>query len=363
MAPTSRVYRIDGSDATPLRRTHMVDHGLLEVDHLEAWVVTHPEIIGENVRVVTRQYDRWSTSAGQQATERLDILGLDSTGQLIVVELKRDGDKRIHLQALTYAALVAGFTKETLGEVHAAYANKSSTAEISAEQALALLAGHVEEEWRDDLLTRPRVVLIAERFPLQMMTTVSWLTSLAPRDLDLRCIEITIFDDTDSSSPLAAFQQIFPVEDITDRILSPTAASSVASGGSVSTEIAERTRRQRSVPIIVDNHLIADGARVELVLETLLRPETVTAVRNWLDVDGRRSDVRWINDRRKPLQWAYEPTVVAWSATGLAQHIVSLATGGTARVNFSGPDAWTYNDLNLYTIASECLGQTDASSV
>src|SRR4051812_40919234 len=147
----------------------MTDHGLLEVQHLEPWVVAHPRVLGGNVLIVTQQYDRWATSGGQVAAERLDILGLDSTGQLVVVELKRDGDKRVHLQALTYAALVARFTKEMLGAVHAEYLNRTALDPLTPEAGLALLTDHVEGDWGEELLTRPRIVLIAERFPSQVL--------------------------------------------------------------------------------------------------------------------------------------------------------------------------------------------------
>lgn len=314
----------------------MSEQGLLEVDHLERWVLDHPEVLGGNVRIVTQQFDRWATRGGQVAGDRLDILGLDSTGQLVVVELKRDGDKRVHLQALTYAALVAGFTKDVLGAVHADYLNRSpGNAPATAEAAEALLAEHVEGDWGEELLTRPRIVLVAERFPSQVLTTANWLVELASRDLVIQCIELTLFKEPEEPHRLrATFQQIFPIDDMTDRILGPTATR--PSTG-VSAEIAERTRRQRSVAVIVDNELIPAGATLTLRTETLLKPEQVAAVNEWL-VDHADGAVGiWTGDRQKPLRWPGAPDVDTWSATKLAQHIVELATGSTKVL--SGPDA------------------------
>ncbi|WP_328949275.1 hypothetical protein OG778_14505 [Streptomyces sp. NBC_00184] len=49
------------------------------------------------------------------ARDRLDVLGLDATGRLVVVELKRGtADRDVHLQAITYAALVSRFDLGTL---------------------------------------------------------------------------------------------------------------------------------------------------------------------------------------------------------------------------------------------------------
>ncbi|WP_299038510.1 hypothetical protein [uncultured Pseudokineococcus sp.] len=329
----------------------MAEQGLFEVQHLERWVVDHPEILGANVKVVSQQYSTWATSTGKMAAERLDILALDASGQLVVVELKRDGDKRVHLQALTYAALVAGFTKGTLAEAHALHLSKTSGAAVSTELALGYLEDHVEGGWDDDLLTRPKVVLIAERFPLQVMTTVRWLAELSP-SLSIECIELTLFSAPGESAPLCAtFQTIFPIDDLTDRILSPTSA---VTSDVVSVEIAKRKRRQRSVQVIVEHKLVPTAARLSLSLETLLRPDVVAKVNAWMGEDPARSVVTWRQDATRPLHWAAEPDVPGWSATKLAQHIIEQATE-TASRPLSGPDAWMYGDNNLYGIAEEHL--------
>ncbi|WP_337059771.1 MULTISPECIES: hypothetical protein [unclassified Kineococcus] len=350
---------MDGAKATPFERTRLDKQGLLEVDHLEPWVVEHPEVLGGNVRVITQQFDRWATAGGQVATERLDVLGLDSTGQLVVVELKRDGDKRVHLQALTYAALVARFTKEALGAVHAEYLNRTAEEPVTPEAALARLTDHVEGDWGEELLTRPRIVLIAERFPSQVMSTVSWLTELAPQELEIYCVELSLFvDPNDGSGLCATFQQIFPIDDMADRVLGPTVTTNA---GSVSAKIAQRTRQQRSAAVIVDNSLIPNGSQLTLRLETLQKPEVVTAVNQWLLEDPARSVATWRSDRQKPVHWLGEPDVDGWSPTKLVQHIIVCATDGSAPT-ISGPDAWTYQGKSLYAMATEFLASSEAST-
>ncbi|GLY32519.1 hypothetical protein [Kineosporia sp. NBRC 101731] len=354
MSQSAHVYKIDGRKATALEPTKMVDHGLLESQHLETWVVEHPEVLGGNVRIVTQQFSRWGTSGGQFASERLDVLGLDSTGQLVIVELKRDGDKRVHLQALTYAALVARFDKEMLGAVHAEYLNQQQAdSSHTAADGFAQLSAHVEGDWDEDLITRPRIVLIAERFPPQVLTTVTWLSELAPTELEINCVELNLFRDADTKALIASFQRIFPIDDMTDRVLGPLAQAA----GTVSEKLAQRTRNQRSVAVIADNALVPEGARLELSLESLIKPDLVTRVREWLAEDPKRHEVYWRNDRQKPLIWKNAPEVDGWSATKLAQDIVTLATG--VAPTFSGPDAWTYEERSLYVIANEFQAQQE----
>lgn len=340
----------------------MVDQGLREVDHLEKWIVEHPEVLGPTVKVVTTQYDRWASASGAAAaTERLDILALDSTGQLVVVELKRDGDRRIHLQAITYAALVAGFTKDTLGRVHAGYLNRGDEdAAVTPARALDQLAEHVDGDWDDDLLTRPRIVLIAEQFPPQVLTTVQWLSDLAPADFGVECHEVAVFSYPDEpTTRCVTFQRIFPVQDISESILSPIVDQAASA---VSQKLADKKRQTRSVPVIAENQLIPQGAMVSLELDTLVRPEIVKQVGGWLDGDESRRRVTWINDAHRPLKWAADPQGRQWSATGLGKEIVEQATGGAARVTFSGPDAWQYQGRTFYWIASEFLGSQDLSA-
>lgn len=72
--------------------------------------------------VVTAEYDRWSSADGVRTRDRLDVLALEASGRLVVVEIKRaDSGSDVHLQAITYAALVSRFTTETLAEAHQHY--------------------------------------------------------------------------------------------------------------------------------------------------------------------------------------------------------------------------------------------------
>ena len=144
--------RSRGSQATALKSTTMASAGLLEVQHLEQWVIQHPEISGDGVLVVTTQFDKWRSSAGDHAAERLDVLGLDAIGQLVVVELKRDSDRRVQLQAITYAALVANFSNELLGRVHAQDLSAHEEDVVAAEEGLERLIEHVDGDWDVDVL-------------------------------------------------------------------------------------------------------------------------------------------------------------------------------------------------------------------
>jgi hypothetical protein len=368
----AHLFTIAGSQATALKHTTMASAGLLEVLHLEQWVVQHPEVLGDGVLIVTTQFDKWGSSAGDQAAERLDVLGLDANGQLVVVELKRDGDRRVHLQAITYAALVANFSKELLGRVHAQYLSAHGQDVVTAEEGLQRLIDHVDGDWDADVLAQPRIVLIAERFPLQVITTARWLTEVSGGTLTIECHEMSLFTlplpqsllggdggNDGGSKPMlcATFSKIWPVDDMADRVLGPR----MDEAQQTQRKIVEKKRRARSAQVIVDNNLIPSGAEIYLNLSTYVAASSVAAVERWLDEDPVRRDIRWQQDPGKPLLWAYDRSQ-PWSLSRLSKRIIALATNGQDPESIAGGDVWSYEGKNLASIAAEFLDSDQAAT-
>ncbi len=106
-----QLYTVEGAKATPAERVSLTESGLLERQHLQEWVIAHPEILGEDVLIITFEFDRWITGARASTWERLDVLALDRAGRLIVAELKRDvAPDSVMVQALNYAAMAEAST-------------------------------------------------------------------------------------------------------------------------------------------------------------------------------------------------------------------------------------------------------------
>src|SRR5690242_14205028 len=119
--PDELVFTVHGSTAVAAMALSLAEAGLRERQDLQEWVISHPEIIGPDILIVTMEFDRWQSPAGRSA-DRLDILGLHTSGELVVAELKRDAaPDTVEMQAVKYAAMVSRFTVETLAEQHARY--------------------------------------------------------------------------------------------------------------------------------------------------------------------------------------------------------------------------------------------------
>lgn len=344
----AHLLRVDETNSTICQPVTMTSKGLTETQHLEAWITQNPSVIDNTLMVVTTQFNSWASEQGS-ARERPDILALSTSGELVVIELKRDSDRKIHLQAITYGALVAGFTKQLLAEAHAEWVRKDSGEELSPSEALERLNDHVDTELSEDSFRLPRLILVAEAFPSQVLTTVQWLATTAPA-IVIECHEYQLFEQVGGT--VASFQKIVPVNDLGDQLLRPIISASAAE---VREQIATSKRRAKSVTIIHDNSLIPSGAALTLDLAGLVRPEAIPTVMNWLDEDPARSDVTWIADPVRPLRWGLDASKT-WTPSSLRNEIFERAGAGPAK--FSAADAWNFNGMSLYNLAESISTET-----
>lgn len=345
----SHLFRIEDDTAHPMVKSSMAAHGLKEVQHLEQWVLTHEEILGDGVKIVTKEFDKWGAGSGELAGERLDVLGLDASGQLVVVELKLAKDKKIHLQAITYAALVANFTKDLLAEAHASYRSSVEGREVTVADARARLEGHVDGDWDDDILGLPRITLVAEAFPPQVLTTARWLERASGGSLQIECIVLDVFHQASDDGPglvCASFRRVWPVDDLEDRILAPLMAQAKVT----QQKIAAKAKMANAVSIVSEGELIPLGSSMSLHLATWVDKNVVATVEDWLHSDPSRASFTWSNYSNKPLAWGVMPQET-YSLTGLAKQVIHAATG-VMQPTIPGGNVWFYGTESVYDIAS-----------
>lgn len=151
MATEIKVWQIEGEQLTPLEIT-MADAGRTETQDLERWIGSNPSMLGQDILIIAEQVQ---TKSGP-----LDFLGIDKSGNTVIVELKRDRIPRDALtQAIDYASDVASWDFDKLSEECArhtkqpldAYINESfedvDLEDISVNQAqrILLVGTYVEE--------------------------------------------------------------------------------------------------------------------------------------------------------------------------------------------------------------------------
>jgi len=104
--------------------TNLKNEGRTEPYDLEPWIESNAGIIGPNITIIGRQV---MSNSGP-----IDLLGIDKSGNIVVVEIKRDKLPREALtQAIDYASDVAEWTIEKIGEVCSEYSGNSLEEYIS----------------------------------------------------------------------------------------------------------------------------------------------------------------------------------------------------------------------------------------
>jgi len=162
-----------------------------ERKHIEEWVRENPEILGEDLLVLTIEFDRFVNS-----DDRLDLLALDRKGNLVVVELKRDpAAGYADLQAIRYAAMVSSMTIDKLVPYYKRYRNKyyeeglSTEEQLSAIEAKNQIMEFIDSEEFEEISSKPRIILCSKGFSPEITTTVLWLRT--EFKIDISCVTIT----------------------------------------------------------------------------------------------------------------------------------------------------------------------------
>lgn len=331
MGDASRqVFVVRGNSAAVAEPVALSQAGIRERQDLQEWVIEHPEVLGEDVLVVTAEFDRWESDSGGVAKERLDVLGLDVSGRLVVVELKRDSDTRIHLQAITYAALVSGFTEEVLASVHADFLNRRGIA-TSQNDALTKLRDHVEGEIDTDVLAVPRIVLLAGSHPAQVVTSADWLNR---QGLDIQLREIKAFRFNDDIA--VTFDQIYPVPGVESLLLTPARKQAKEAVQKADTQ----GRSANAVRLIVEKGLLEDGTPLIFQPTTEVTSDVRDLVAEWISENPARGRGTWVNEVAAPIRWEVDGST--WKPTPLVRHILNEAAGVDRSVR--GTSWWTTDD-------------------
>lgn len=195
----------------------LAEAGLLERDHLQEWLIAHPQVLGSTVKIVAVEYAAWVADGDAQRT-RLDILGLDADGHLVVAELKRGvAPDTVDMQAIKYAALASRFRLDTLAAAHAAYCSARGDS-LSAQQATEALLAHAEL-LSDETLANPRVVIVAQDYSPIVISSVVWLVE---RGVDLTLVRFQPYRH-DGGQVFVTFSQLYPLPDLEKSLVAPGA--------------------------------------------------------------------------------------------------------------------------------------------
>lgn len=219
-----------------------------ERKHIQEWIRKNPEILGEELMIVSMEFNKFDNSK-----DRLDLLALDRFGDLVVVELKRDSHAGYaDLQAIRYAAMVSKMTFERLVDFYIEYKKKYDGEDVNSETAEEQLLEFTNVENVEDLFVKSRIILCSEDFSQEVTTTVLWLNE---NGLDISCVKIKphVIDNNIAIVP----NKIIPLQEAEQYLIS------------IRNKVEEKKAsskkyRPRTTKIFLDNQLVAPGTEFRM---------------------------------------------------------------------------------------------------
>jgi hypothetical protein len=202
------VFLIDTKNkkAISLNKKTFADLKLSERHDLQEWIIDNPYILGENLLIIQKEFaDFFDTN------ERLDLLALDESGRLVIVENKLDDSgKDVVWQALKYVSYCATLTKNEICEIYQRFLGSSG-------DAVDKLTDFYDEQDYENIRLNAvegnqRIILVAANFRKEVTSTVLWLRNYY--NVDITCIKLTPYIDGDKLYLDA--KQIIPIKSIDD---------------------------------------------------------------------------------------------------------------------------------------------------
>jgi len=333
---------VDGAHAAPVAPISLQEAKLLETTHLQQWVVTHPEALAEGAKVVSVEFDKWTTKAGTSVADRLDVLAIDREGRLIVAELKWDkAPGTVTMQAINCAAMASRMSLDDLANVYANYLGGETT----PGQALDML-----REWApeisDETLSPPRIVLVASEFGPTVTYTALFLVE---QGLDLRLVRYQLYRLPNEKLVLSV-SQLLPVPEAEEFMVRPR------SSAATKTLTAQARTQKASIPQrLVEGKVIQGGEELKIVVPSGVGQDH-EAIRAWLSEKPGRDTVSWCSDAKAPVRWAADGK--QYNLTTLIRYIIQEATGEPPLTGVWGPNWYRRDGAVLHQLAEQAKAQT-----
>lgn len=293
--------------------------GLRERADLQRWITQHPELVGDDLLLLTSEFDQWEIGK-RRVEDRLDVLFLTTDGSLLVAELKRDhAADTTDLQALKYAAYCSQLTVDDVVELY------SRTREVDDDTARDRVTEHAPT-LADGELGPVSIRLVAGSFGPAVTSVVLWLRD---HGIDVGCIEITARSDGHGAAVVTR-RQLIPLPEAEDYLVRRRRREQE--------EDARRTRQRRSeTSVAMLNRLgvLAPGDPLTLNLDQFTRAwrPLIDAL---VEADPDTLYAEWTGDNRRALKWRRDGET--YSPTALVSAI--LAEVGITPRTIPGPDYW-----------------------
>lgn len=179
------MYQINkiSNNITKLKQCLFSELGFRERENLQEWIAKNPEVLGEELLIIQKEFDGFNDT-----NERLDLLALDKEGSLVIIENKLDDTGRdVVWQALKYTSYCSTLSTSQIIKIYQDFLNKTSV----NENAKDLLIEFLDLENEEDLILNKndqRIIFVANNYRKEVTSTVLWLIN---HDIKIKCFKAT----------------------------------------------------------------------------------------------------------------------------------------------------------------------------
>jgi hypothetical protein len=198
----NRIERLDEKSFSEL--------GFRERDHLQEWLANNPEALGEEILLIQKEF-----SGFDDTNERLDLLGIDKQGNLIIIENKLDDSgKDVTGQVLKYVSFCSSLTKEQIKDIYQDYLDKQGIIEKAEDNLTDFLNISDFEELSLNSGQTQRIMIIARYFRKEVTSPILWLMNYKLR---IQCFKVTVFQYKEQL--FLDIEQIIPMKDAEEYLI------------------------------------------------------------------------------------------------------------------------------------------------
>jgi len=180
------IYKKSTKQITIPEQTYYSAHSILERQDIEKWIAEYPKILGEELLILTTEYDKFD-----KTNERLDLLAIDHEGTLVIIELKRDDSgKDVEMQAIKYAAYCSTTTFDEVIKIHKEYLEKQGSTK-SIDEVRNIILNFIQDSEFEQINDRPRIIIVSNNYRPEVTASVLWLRKFG---IDIKCIRLIPYE-------------------------------------------------------------------------------------------------------------------------------------------------------------------------
>lgn len=199
---------LEGNILEKITQTTFKENDIMERNNIEEWIRKDPSILGEELLIIAHEYDKF------EVNERLDLLGLDKEGNLVIIEVKRDKTGgNVDFQALKYCSYCSTLTPSEVIQIYDEYLKKFNINENALENVMDFLEVDIEDLLNGILNASQRIIIIGREIDKRILSVSAWLSQ---NSIDIKCISIAPYILEESGDILIDVNQLIPTYSIND---------------------------------------------------------------------------------------------------------------------------------------------------